>query len=206
MKILYTRVSTQEQNPDRQLTSVDGFDYVLVDKCSGLIDLFDRPKGQQIKTLIDEGKLTHLEIHSIDRIHRTTIGSIQLWKFFTDLNITLVCRNPNIRNFDANGNPDKFSETLMSLLAVMSGFEKSLIKERQMEGIKLRQAKGLYMGRRIDTKETPEKHLQKERSRKILDYLKKGTHTAREVAAILNTSTATITKTKKIAQQLGELV
>lgn len=205
MKILYTRVSTQEQNPDRQLTNVDGFDYVLVDRCSGLIDLFDRPKGSQIKKLIDDGKLTHLEIHSIDRIHRTTIGAIQLWKYFTDLNITLVCRNPNIRNFDANGNPDKFSETLMSLLAVMSGFEKSLIKERQMEGIRLRQAKGLYMGRRINTQETPEKHLQKERSIRILDYLKKGTYTAREVAAILNTSTATITKTKKIAKEIGML-
>jgi len=173
MKILYTRVSTQDQNPDRQLQDAKGFDHVLIDKCSGLIDLFDRPKGSQIKKLIDEGKLAHFEIHSIDRIHRTTIGAIQLWKYFTDRNITLVCRNPNIRNFDADGKPDKFSETLMSLLAVMSQFEKSIIKERQMEGIRLRQAKGLYMGRRINTKETPEKHLQKERSIKILDYLKK---------------------------------
>jgi len=205
MKILYTRVSTQDQNPDRQLKDTKGFDHMLIDKCSGLIDLFDRPKGSQIKKLIDQGKLTHLEIHSIDRIHRTTIGAIQLWKYFTDKNITLVCRNPNIRNFDADGNPDKFSETLMSLLAVMSQFEKNLIKERQMAGIRIRQAKGLYMGRRINTKDTPEKHLQKERSIKILDYLKKGTYTAREVAAILNTSTATITKTKKIAKELGVL-
>ena len=205
MKILYTRVSTQDQNPDRQLKDTKGFDHVLIDKCSGLIDLFDRPKGSQIKKLIDQGKLTHLEIHSIDRIHRTTIGAIQLWKYFTDKNITLVCRNPNIRNFDVDGNPDKFSETLMSLLAVMSQFEKNLIKERQMAGIRIRQAKGLYMGRRINTKDTPEKHLQKERSIKILDYLKKGTYTAREVAAILNTSTATITKTKKIAKELGVL-
>jgi DNA invertase Pin-like site-specific DNA recombinase len=205
MKILYTRVSTQDQNPDRQLHDTKEFDHVLIDKCSGQIDLFDRPKGSQIKKLFDEGKLTHLEIHAIDRIHRTTIGAIQLWKYFTDKNITLVCRNPNIRNFDADGNPDKFSETLMSLLAVMSQFEKNLIRERQMAGIRIRQAKGLYMGRRINTKDTPEKHLQKERSIKILDYLKKGTYTAREVAAILNTSTATITKTKKIAKELGVL-
>ncbi|MCZ2488342.1 recombinase family protein [Aquirufa antheringensis] len=205
MKILYTRVSTQEQNPSRQLQDVNSFDYVLVDKCSGLIDLFDRPKGSQIKKLIDQGKLTHLEIHSIDRIHRTTIGAIQLWKYFTDLNITLVCRNPNIRNFDANGNPDKFSETLMSLLAVMSGFEKSLIKERQMEGIRLRQAKGLYMGRKINSKETPEKFLEKEKSQKILSYLKKGTYTAKEVASILDISTTTITKTRKVAKEFGML-
>ena len=52
---------------------------------------------------------------------------------------------------------------------------------------------------------TPEHHLKKERSIKILDYLKKGTYTAREVAAILNTSTTTITKTKKIALELGVL-
>ena len=95
--------------------------------------------------------------------------------------------------------------------AVVLGFsctpEKSLIKERQKkEGIRLRQAKGLYMGRRINTKDTPEHHLKKERSRKILEYLKKGTRTAREVAAILNTSIATITKPKKIAKELGVIV
>ena len=72
MKILYSRVSSQSQNEERQIQNTDGFDYVLVDKCSGLIPFWERPQGSQIKKLIDSNKLNHLEIHSIDRLGRNT--------------------------------------------------------------------------------------------------------------------------------------
>jgi len=62
MKIFYSRVSTSEQNVSRQLNQVDGFDYVFTDYCSGSIDIWDHPKGSQIKKLIDKGELKHLEI------------------------------------------------------------------------------------------------------------------------------------------------
>ena len=45
MKVLYTRVSTTEQNIDRQVIDKDKYDYVLIDKCSGSIPLFERPNG-----------------------------------------------------------------------------------------------------------------------------------------------------------------
>ena len=53
MKVLYSRVSSQSQNEERQIQNTDGFDYVLVDKCSGLIPFWERPQGSQIKKLID---------------------------------------------------------------------------------------------------------------------------------------------------------
>lgn len=207
MRIFYSRVSSTDnsQRHDRQLQNLKDFDYVLTDNCSGSIPLFERPKGKQIKKMIDDGSLKFLSFHDPTRIGRNTIDVLTIWSDFTTKGIIIECRNPYLRNINEDGSIDKLSELMMSILATMSQFERSLIKERQMEGIKLRQAKGLYMGRRIDTKDTPEKHLQKERSVKILDYLKKGTYTAREVAAILNTSTATITKTKKIALDLGVL-
>ena len=40
MKVLYSRVSSESQNEERQVQKTDGFDYVLVDKCSGLIPLW----------------------------------------------------------------------------------------------------------------------------------------------------------------------
>ena len=73
MKVYYSRVSTAEQNDERQLQDLNGFDYVLTDKCSGLIPLFERPKGSELKKLIEKDKLSHIEIHSIDRIGRSTI-------------------------------------------------------------------------------------------------------------------------------------
>ena len=88
MKVFYSRVSTIEQNSERQLKNLDGFDYVLTDKCSGLIPLFERPQGSQLRNLIDIGKLTHLEIHSIDRLGRNLISTVEVWNELTQKNGT----------------------------------------------------------------------------------------------------------------------
>lgn len=209
MKVFYSRISSNDgsQKHDRQLQDLKGFDYVLTDNFTGNSDLFDRPKGQQIKKLIDEGKLTHLEVHSIDRLGRNLISVLSTWRELTEKGITIVCRNPNIRNFDDNHEPDRFSELLLAVTASMYSFERSMILQRQKEGIAIARIKNpqAYCGRRINTQDTPERHLKKDKSKKILDYLSKGTHSYSEIAKILNCSPVTITKTKKIAKELGVL-
>jgi len=90
----------------------------------------------------------------------------------------------------------------------MYSFERSMILQRQKEGIAIARIKNpqAYCGRRINTQDTPERHLKKDKNKKILDYLSKGTHSYSEIAKILNCSPVTITKTKKIAKELGVLV
>lgn len=198
MRVFYSRVSTSEQNSDRQLQKLMDFDYVLTDKCSGLIPLYLRPNGSQIRKMIDNGKLTHLEIHSIDRLGRDLISTLEVWNELTKRNIVIVCRNPLIRNIDENGKVDVFSELMMSILSTMSSFEKSLIKERQMEGIRIRKEKGLYGGRKIGSVDTEEKFLDKPKSRKIVEYLNKGTYTHDDIRRILGCSLNTISKVKRI--------
>ena len=83
MKVFYSRVSTSEQNDERQLQNLKVYDYILSDKCSGLIPLYERPKGSQILKLIREGKLEHLEIHSIDRLGRNMIDILGVWSDLT---------------------------------------------------------------------------------------------------------------------------
>lgn len=183
MKVFYSRISTVEQIEARQLQGVSDFDYVLTDKRSGLIPLWERPQGSHIKQLIKNGKLTHLEIHNIDRLGRNTIDVLSVWKELTDLGITVVCRNPNIRNFNDKGEPDIFSDLMISILSTMGTFEKNLIKERQTEGIKVRKAKGLYVGRKIDTKETREKFLSKPKTKQIIEYVNNG-YKHREIAKL----------------------
>lgn len=208
MKVFYSRISSNDgQKHDRQLQDLKGFDYILTDCVSGNSDLFTRPKGQQIKKLLDDNLLSHLEIHSIDRLGRNLLSVLSCWRTLTEAGVTIVCRNPNIRNFDENGNPDKFSELLLSILGSMYSFERSMILQRQKEGIAIARIKNpqAYCGRRINTQDTPERHLKKDKSKKILDYLSKGTHSYSEIAKILNCSPVTITKTKKIAKELGVL-
>lgn len=198
MKVLYSRCSTLSQNPSRQLTKSKEYDYVLTDFCSGSIPLFERPQGSQLKKLIDEGHKVSIHISSIDRLGRDLLSTIQVWSWCTQNQIKIVCKNPNITNLNEDGTVDKFSELMMSILSTMSSFEKSLIKERQMEGIRVRREKGLYSGRRIGTRESNQKFLLKKKNQSIIEYLKKGTYSYHEIGKIVGCSTTTITKVKKV--------
>lgn len=205
MKVFYSRISTDEgQAHKRQLQDLKGFDYVFCDVVSGSTRLFERGKGKEIKKLLDEEKLTHLEVHSIDRLGRNTIDVLSTWKELSDKGVTVVCRNPNIRNFDDNGNPDKFSELLLSILSVMYSFEKDTINQRQKEGIRLKMMTNpeVYIGRRVGTTYTPEVFLQRKKSQDVLTYLKKNTHTYKEISKICGVSETTISKVKKTYQML----
>ena len=205
MIVLYTRVSTVEQNPDRQLTNSKEYDYVLTDYCSGSIPLYERPKGSEVKKMIDNGTLTRLVIHDVTRIGRNTLDVLSIWSELTERGIVIECKNPNIRNINDDGKVDKFSELMLSILSTMSQFEKSLIRERQLEGIKVRKEKGLYGGRRIGTVDSVQSFLKKKRSQDILNYLSKGTYSYDEISKILSVSTTTITKVKKMSQMSPEL-
>ena len=197
MIVLYTRVSTLEQNPDRQLTNSKEYDYVLTDYCSGSIPLYERPKGSEVKKMIDNGTLTRLVIHDVTRIGRNTLDVLTIWSDLTQRGIVIECKNPTLRNINEDGTVDKFSELMLSILSTMSQFEKSLIRERQLEGIKIRKEKGLYGGRRIGTVDTKERFLSKPKNKQLMDYLKRGTYTYEEIGKIIGCSTTTITKVKK---------
>lgn len=203
MIVLYTRVSTIEQNPDRQLQNPKQYDYVLTDYCSGSIPLYERPKGSEIKKLIDKGSLKKLVIHDVTRIGRNTLDVLSIWTDLTKRGIVIECKNPTLRNINEDGTVDKFSELMLSILSTMSQFEKSLIKERQMEGIKIRKEKGLYSGRRIGTVDTKERFLSKPKNKQIIDYLKRDSYSYHEIGKILGCSTTTITKVNKLLQDVG---
>lgn len=205
MKVFYTRVSTQEQSDERQKVNTKDFDYVLSDKISGMVDLWDRPRGKQIKELIDEGKLKELHIHSIDRLSRNTMGVLSVWKELTDLGIRVVCRNPNIQNLDENGKSDPFSQLLLELLSSMSSFEKSMIDMRRNEGI--RRTKELepwkYSGRKIGSVVTPEDFLKRDKSVKIMKDLDNG-YTIREIMEMRKCSPGLVSKVKKLRKEVHE--
>jgi DNA invertase Pin-like site-specific DNA recombinase len=196
MKVFYSRISTVDQNEVRQMDNLDGFDYVFTDKCSGSIPLFERPKGSQIKKLIDGGKLTHLEIHSIDRLGRDTLSVLQLWKEFTEMGIRIVCRNPNFQNINDDGKTDMFSELMLSILSVMADFEKRISKERQREGIAKAKLEAKYSGRAVGTTETIDKFLSKPKSKMIIKDLEYG-YSTQEIAFRCRCSNSTIDKVRK---------
>ena len=205
MKVLYTRVSTSiNQKVDRQIVDKDQYDHVLIDRCSGSIPLYERPKGSEVEGLIKRGELKELHVHSIDRLGRNTLDVLSTWKDLTEKGIRIICKNPSLQNIDENGKVDKFSELMISILSTLSKFERDQIRERQMEGIRIRKEKGLYGGRRINTRDTPTKLLKKPKSKKILEYLDKG-YTYEEISKIVPCSRTTIVKVKKTQEDLKKV-
>ena len=205
MRVFYSRISTSDgsQTDERQLQNIKEFDYVFSDKCSGTIPIWERPKGSQIKKLIDSNKLKELHIHSIDRLGRCTISVLSVWKELSELGIRIVCRNPNFQNINEEGKTDMFSELMISILSTMSDFERKMIRERQMEGIRIRQEKGLYTGRKIGTTVSPEKFLQREKSQMILKDLENG-YSSKEIIFRCRCSYSTISKVKILNEQLNK--
>ena len=208
MKIFYSRVSSEGQSHLRQLKDTEkGFDYVLSDTITGVVSLWDRPRGKQIKELIDEGKLKELHIHSIDRLGRNTLMVLSVWKELTELGVRVVCRNPNIQNINENGKTDPFSQLLLELLSSMSSFEKSMIDSRRTEGIERTKKfhPERYSGRKIGTKESIEKFLSKPKSKMIIKDLENG-YTHKEIAFRCRCSFSTIDKIKRYSEPQMELV
>ena len=198
MRVFYSRISTLVQSADRQLVNTKLFDLVLTDICSGTIDLLSRPNGSQLKRLIEDGQLTHLEVHSIDRLGRSTLDVLAMYRLLTDKKIRVVSRNPFLENFDEQGKVNPISELLLNILSALSSYERNLIRERQAEGIAVRKLKGLYTGRRVNTQESPEKFLNKKKSKQILEYLALG-YSQYEIKQILGCSYSTISKVKRLS-------
>ena len=147
--------------------------------------------------MIDNGQLKQITVHSIDRLGRSTIDVLQVWKDLTELGITIECRNPNLRNLDDTGRPDIFSELMISILSTMSKFEKEMISERQKEGILVARLKGKYKGRTVQSVETKDKFLSKPRIKKVIEYLNSG-YSQQEITKIMGCSYSTIQKLKKL--------
>ncbi len=76
--------------------------------------------------------------------------------------------------------------------------EKSQIKERQLEGVRIAKLKGVYKGRKPGSNENVLEFLEKTQNKKVIEYLKKG-YKCKEAAKLAGVHINTVTKIKKLA-------
>jgi DNA invertase Pin-like site-specific DNA recombinase len=86
---------------------------------------------------------------------------------------------------------------IISILGIVGEMERSQIKERQIEGIKIAKLKGVYLGRKKGTQENMLDFLSKPKNKKAVDYLKRG-YKKSEVAKIVGLNPNTMTKISNI--------
>jgi len=166
-RIGYIRVSTYDQNTDRQL-ECEQLDRIFTDKASGK-DL-NRPELEELINFAREGDV--VVIHSMDRLARNLDDLRKLVKSLTQRGISVQFIKEQLTFTDKDS---PMSNLLLSVMGAFAEFERSLIKERQREGIELAKKKGTYKGRKKSLSSEKVIMLQQQASRGI-----KKTHLAKE--------------------------
>ena len=197
MKVLYCRVSSLDQKTDRQKVNEKEFDYTIEDKCSGGVPFFERQGGKEIMKLINKSALTSLAVYSIDRLGRDLRDIINTIHFFTQRKISIKFISQGLVTLDGSGKENPISKMMISILGVVGEMERAQIRERQLEGIKIAKAKGIYKGRVKGSKEDVLNFLTKPKNKQALTYLKRGMN-AGEAAKLSGVHINTITKIKKL--------
>lgn len=138
-KVGYVRVSSVDQNTDRQLDGIQ-LDRVFTDKASGKDT--ERPALQETLAYIREGD--ELWVHSMDRLARSLDDLLRLVKEQTARGVRIVFVQEGL-TFDGDDSP--MSHLLLAVMGGVAQFERSHILSRQREGIALAKARGVYRGR-----------------------------------------------------------
>lgn len=147
MKVGYRRVSTIEQNLDRQ--ELTGCERVFEEKVSGASK--ERTSLQEMISFVRNGD--EVKVYSIDRLARN-LGDLQ--QIISELNGKGVSVQFVTENLKFSGNEeDPFAKLQLQMLGAFAEFERSLIKKRQLEGIAKAKERGVYTGRKkqIDDKQ-----------------------------------------------------
>ena len=146
-RIGYVRVSTLDQNEARQLDGVQ-LDKRFVDKASGK----DTKRPQLLAALdyLRDGDV--LVVHSMDRLARNLDDLRKIVLGLTERGVVVEFVKEHL-TFTTEDNA--MSKLLLSVMGAFAEFERSLIRERQREGITLAKKAGVYKGRKPSL--TPER-------------------------------------------------
>ncbi len=136
----YVRVSSEDQNPERQLEGLE-VDKLYIEKISG--KNLNRPILDDLLKYIREGDT--LIAHSMDRLARDLVDLKQLVKKLTEGGITVRFLKEKL-TFTGEDTP--MANLMLSMMGAFAEFERALIRERQMEGIALAKKRGAYKGRK----------------------------------------------------------
>lgn len=137
----YIRVSTITQNTIRQLDGVQ-LDRAFIDKASGK-DI-KRPELEACLRHLREGDVLH--VHSMDRLARNLDDLRRIVKDLTNRGVVVQFHKEGLK---FTGDDSPVSQLLLSIMGAVADFERSLILERQREGIVIAKTKGIYKGRKL---------------------------------------------------------
>lgn len=188
----YIRVSTLDQNTARQKQSFEELkiDRIYTDKASGKDT--KRPRLEACMDFLRDGDTLH--VHSIDRLARNLMDLQKLVEQLNKKGVSIQFHKENLIFSPDSSSP--MAQLQLQMMGAFAQFERSLIKERQMEGIAVAKANGKHLGR-VAT-------LSNEQVKEILEKAEQGQH-KKDLAIEYGVSRQTIYKSLARYKKLMEV-
>ena len=177
MRVAYVRVSTVEQNEQRQIEGLKphNIEKWFTEKVSGKDT--NRPQLKEMLEFVREGDTVY--IHDFSRLARSTQDLLNIVDTLTKKGVHLVSNKENINTSTPQG------RLMLTMIAAINEFERTNLLERQKEGIAVAKKKGKYKGRKEVKIDNFEQYYNKYLNREI---------TKTQLAKELNISRPTLDK------------
>ncbi|EOI97808.1 MULTISPECIES: recombinase family protein [Enterococcus] len=144
-KIGYARVSSKEQNLDRQLEALQSVSKVFSDKASG--QSTERPQLQAMLDYLREGDI--VIVTELDRLGRNNKDLTEIMNVIQQKGATLEVLNlPSMNGIEDENLRRLINNLVVELYKYQAESERKRIKERQAQGIELAKKKGRFTGRK----------------------------------------------------------
>lgn len=140
MDVAYIRVSTVEQNEERQ---VEGMRQYSIEKWFTEKVSAKDTNRPQLKAMLDyvrEGDVVH--VHDFSRLARSTKDLLEIVERLNQKGVALVSNKENIDSSTPTG------KLMLTMIGAIAEFERTNLLERQKEGIAIAKQKGVYKGRK----------------------------------------------------------
>lgn len=194
-KARYNRISSPNQNLERQLVRNHPDEIIFNDVISGAVAFRDRPKGKDLHEAIQKKEIDFVSVAAVDRLGRNLYDVLTTLEFFNENNVVLRVDNLGIESM-VDGKPNQVFKLIVSVLGNVAEMERENLRERQLEGIRIAKAKGVYKGRERGTSISKEDFLEKHKL-VVKEINQHPDLSIRKLAKITGVSVGTVQNVKK---------
>ena len=196
-KVKYIRVSTEEQNTERQVKNANEFFRIYIDRTSGAIRFNERKEAKKLLRDIDSGLVSEVHVSSIDRLGRNILDILTVIEWLNEKSVSLFVENIGMYSVTDN-KPNPAFKMIISVLGNVAEMEREYLLERQKQGIEIAKAKGTYKGRLYGSKMTDDQLLEKYKT--VAKELVENGQSLRRAALLGGCSLGTAQKIKRIIE------
>lgn len=203
--VIYTRVSTQGQEYERQLAELRDYaarmNYEVVEefseKVSGAKKVEEREALMSLLRYVEAHKVDKVLIYECSRLSRRAIDFLTVIEHLSSLKVSVYILQNGLETLMEDGSVNPIASLVLGIIGQFNSLERSLIRSRMASGYKhYREVLNGTVGRKKGYRKSDEQ--MKEQYSKEIQLLKKGI-SLRNIQAITNTSINTLRKLKTIA-------